>query len=45
MVAYFLQWGAALIVRGPGTGGGKQVKGIHYPLLVAAAYVETRFAW
>lgn len=37
MVAYFLQWGAALIVCAVlAQEVAKQVKGIHYPLLVAA---------
>lgn len=44
MVAYFLQWGAALIVCAvPGTEVQKQVKGIHYPLLVAARLVGNAF--
>lgn len=37
MVAYFLQWGAALIVCAVlAQEVAKKVKGIHYPLLVAA---------
>ena len=44
MVAYFLQWGAALIVCAVlAQEVAKQVKGIHYPLLVAAAYVGNAF--
>ena len=44
MVAYFLQWGAALIVCAVlAQEVAKQVKGLHYPLLVAAAYVGNAF--
>lgn len=44
MVAYFLQWGAALIVCAVlAQEVAKKVKGIHYPLLVAAAYVGNAF--
>lgn len=44
MVAYYLQWGAALIVCAVlAQEVAKRVKGIHYPLLVAAAYVGNAF--
>ena len=40
MVTYFIQWGAAMIICAIlAKEVAKQVKGVHYPLLVAAAYL------
>lgn len=40
MITYFIQWGAAMIICAIlAKEVAKQVKGVHYPLLVAAAYL------